>query len=588
MATVDIASGLPGRAPGAAAWWWRAWRDDNSAIAAALLAVVLALLVLPPIGYLVYGSLHTTLPNGAAGALTLDYFRTLLAEPQLARSALNSCIFAFGSAAVAITFGGVQAWIVERTNAPLKTFAVVGAFVSLAIPYILYVVAWLFILGPHGPLNDLARLVTGSQRPLLDVESMWGMILVEGLLWTPLAFLMLCSTFRAANAAFEEAAMTCGADTLTTVRQITLKLATPALLALALMVFIRGIEAFEVPALVGLSKRINVLTTEIYLSLKLQARPDLGRASAFAVVLLVAVSVLLYFYGRIARSASRYQTVTGKGFRPRQMDLGAGRWIAGAVVVINFVIVVVLPVLGLLWTALMPYNQGVSWRGFHLMTLANFRTALGSGGMIGAAENTLLLACATATVTVALAALTGWLVARRRRGAWLLDQLATMPLIFPGVVLAVAMMQIFLALPVPIYGTIWMLMIAFTVRYLPYGARYAFTGVLQIHRELEEAAVASGASPLRQWGAVVLPLIAPALAAGWLFIFLMATRDLSMPVLLSGPRSQVVAVQLFDLWTNGQGTELAAFGLLWTAVMTVLAVAAYVLAERAGISVQGD
>jgi iron(III) transport system permease protein len=208
--------------------------------------------------------------------------------------------------------------------------------------------------------------------------------------------------------------------------------------------------------------------------------------------------------------------------------------------------------------------------------------------MIGSAENTLLLACATATVTVALAALTGWLVARRRRGAWILDQLATTPLIFPGVVLAVAMMQIFLALPIPVYGTVWMLMIAFTVRYLPYGTRYAFTGVLQIHRELEEAAGASGASPLRQFGAVVLPLIAPALAAGWLFIFLMTTRDLSMPVLLSGPSSQVVAVALFDLWTNGQGTELAAFGLLWTALMTLLAIAAYVLAERAGISVQGD
>lgn len=587
MATVGIASvgGLPSGSRALGRW---AWRNDNSAIAAGLLVVVLALLVLPPIGYLVYGSLHTTLPNGAAGPLTLDYFRHLFAEPRLAQSALNSAVFAFGSAAVAITFGGLQAWIVERTNAPFKTFAVVGAFVSLAVPYILYVVAWLFILGPRGPLNDLARLISGSQQPLLDVESMWGMILVEGLLWTPLAFLMLCSTFRAANAAFEEAAMTCGAGTMTTVRHITLRLATPALLALALVVFIRGIEAFEVPALVGLSKRINVLTTEIYLSLKLQARPDLGRASAFAVVLLVAVSVLLSFYGRIARSAAKYQTVTGKGYRPRLIDLGAGRWLAGAALVINFVIVVVLPILGLLWTALMPYNQGVSWRGFRLMTLANFRTALDSGGMIGAAENTLLLACATATVTVALAALIGWLVARRRRGAWILDQLATTPLIFPGVVLAVAMMQIFLALPIPVYGTLWMLMIAFTVRYVPYGTRYAFTGVLQIHRELEEAAGASGASPLRQFRAVVLPLIAPALAAGWLFIFLMTTRDLSMPVLLSGPSSQVVAAQLFDLWTNGQGTELAAFGLLWTALMSVLAITAYVLAERAGVSVQGE
>jgi iron(III) transport system permease protein len=183
-----------------------------------------------------------------------------------------------------------------------------------------------------------------------------------------------------------------------------------------------------------------------------------------------------------------------------------------------------------------------------------------------------------------LAAVTGWLVVRRRPGAWLLDQLGTTPMIFPGIVLAVAMMQIFLAIPMPIYGTIWILLIAFTVRYLPYGLRYSFAGVVQIHRELEEVASASGASPLRGFRSVVLPLIAPAIGAGWLFIFLMTARDLSMPVLLSGPKTQVIAVELFDLWTNGQATELAAFGLMWTSFMTILAIAAYVLAGRSGIS----
>lgn len=592
MATFGVApvGGRPfgGPLPGAAARWRQLWRNDDSAVAAAVLGVVLALLVLPPIWYLVYGSLHTTLPNGATGPLTFEYFHRLLEEPRLLESAVNSFIFAFGSAVLAIVLGGLQAWIVERTNAPLKTFAVVGAFVSLAIPYILYVVAWLFILGNHGPVNDLLRLMTGSNEPALQVESMWGMILVEGLLWTPLAFLMLCSTFRAANAAFEEAALTCGATTFATVRHITLKLATPALLALAMVVFIRGIEAFEVPALVGLSKKINVLTTEIYLSLRLQTRPDLGRASAFAVVLLLVVSVLLYFYSRIARSATKYQTVTGKGYRPRLMDLGAGRWFAAAVIVVNFLVVVALPILGLLWISLMPFNQGISWRGLQLITTANYQTVLESPGTVEAAWNTLLLSFATATVITALAALTGWLVARRRRGAWILDQLATIPLIFPGIVLAVAMMQIFLAVPIPIYGTLWVLLIAFTVRYLPYGLRYSFTGVLQIHRELEEVAGASGASPLKRFRVVVLPLIAPAMAAGWLFIFLMTSRDLSMPVLLSGPSSHVVAVELFDLWTNGQATELAAFGLVWTGLMTMLAIASYVFAERSGVSIQGN
>ncbi len=589
MATTDVSvARAAARSAPAQRRWQSAWAAEDASVATAIVAVLLALLVLPPIWYLLYGSVHTTLPDGSPGAFTLDYFARLFSEPRLLESAVNSAIFAVGSAALAIVVGGAQAWIVERTNAPLKTLAYLGAFISLAIPYILYVVAWLFLFGRNGPINDLVRLVLGADRPPLRVESMWGMILIEGLLWTPLAFLMLCSTFRAANTTFEEAAMTCGATTWATLRHVTFKLATPALLALALLVFIRGIEAFEVPALVGLSGKINVLTTEIFLSLKMQTRPDLGRASAFAVVLLVVVSILLYFYGRIAKSAAKYQTVTGKGYRPRLMDLGRARWLAAGATVVIFLVVVVLPILALAWLSLMPFSQGVSLRGMRAMTLENYRIVLDSITVIRSVWNTLILSFAAASVIMVLAALIGWLVVRRRPGAWLLDQLGTMPLIFPGIVLAVAMMQIFLAVPLPIYGTIWILLIAFTTRYLPYGLRYSFAGVVQIHNELEEVAGTSGASPITGFRHVVLPLIGPALAAGWMFIFLMTARDLSMPVLLAGPNSQVVAVELFELWTNGQSTELAAFGLMWTALMSALAVGFYLLAERSGISVYGN
>jgi iron(III) transport system permease protein len=589
MATTDVTAARAPTGSTPAHERWRAARTvDDASVAAAGVAVVLALLVLPPIWYLLYGSVHTTLPDGSPGAFTLEYFARLFSEPRLLESAINSAIFAVGSAALAIVLGGAQAWIVERTNAPFKTLAYLGAFISLAIPYILYVVAWLFLFGRNGPINDLVRLLLGADRPPLRVESMWGMILIEGLLWTPLAFLMLCSTFRAANTTFEEAAMTCGATTWATLRHVTFRLATPALLALALLVFIRGIEAFEVPALVGLSGRINVLTTEIFLSLKMQTRPDLGRASAFAVVLLLVVSILLYFYGRIAKSAAKYQTVTGKGYRPRLMDLGRACWLAAAATVLIFLVVVVLPLLALAWLSLMPFSQGVSMRGMRTATFENYRIALSSVSVIRSAWNTLILSFAAASVIMIMAALTGWLVARRRPGAWLLDQLGTMPLIFPGIVLAVAMMQVFLSLPLPIYGTIWILLIAFTTRYLPYGLRYSFAGVVQIHSELEEVAGTSGASPMRSFRHVVLPLLGPALAAGWMFIFLMTARDLSMPVLLAGPASQVVAVELFELWTNGQATELAAFGLMWTALMSALAVGFYLVAERSGISVYGN
>lgn len=560
-------------------------QDSRLALA---LVVLLVLLVLPPIWYLLYGSVHTTMPDGSPGSFTLAYYARLFTEPRLLESATNSAIFAVGGAALAIVLGGAQAWIVERTNAPFKTVAYLGAFISLAVPYILFVVAWLFLFGPNGPVADLLRLALGAEWRPPRVESMWGMILVEGLLWAPLAFLMLCATFRAANTTFEEAAMTCGATNWGTIRHVTIKLAAPALLALALLIFIRGIEAFEVPALVGLSGKINVLTTEIFLSLKMQASPDLGRASAFAVVLLLVVSVLLYFYSRITKTAAKYQTVTGKGYRPRLMDLGRARWLAGGATLAIFLLVVVVPMLALVWLSLMPFPQGVSLQGMQSATLDNFRVSLSSSTVIKSAWNTLVVSFAAASVIMAMAALIGWLVVRRRPGAWLLDQLGTIPLIFPGIVFAVAMIQIFLAVPLPIYGTVWILLIAFSTRYLPYGLRYSFAGVVQIHNELEEVAGTSGASPIASFRHVVLPLVAPALVAGWMFIFLMVARDLSMPVLLAGPDSQLVSVEMFELWTNGQATELAAFGLVWIALMSTLAVGFYLLAQRLGISGYGN
>jgi iron(III) transport system permease protein len=190
------------------------------------------------------------------------------------------------------------------------------------------------------------------------------------------------------------------------------------------------------------------------------------------------------------------------------------------------------------------------------------------------------MAAGAATGVMALTLVAGWLAVRRRRGAWLLDQLATAPLIFPGIVLGVAMIQIFLAAPIAIYGTLWAFILAFVVRFLPYGMRYASAGVLQIHPELEEAAVIAGSSLGAVLRRIIVPLTAPAILAGWLFVFLIAARDLSMAVILASPSAQPVSVAMFDLWANGQGTELAAFGLVWTAIMTLIAAGFYVIGRR--------
>ena len=567
---------------------WFRFRQTEYALPGLLLAVLLALLVLPPIWFLVQGSVYTTNADFSRGEMTLRYYHRLVREPALFTSSLNSTVFAVGSSVVALLFGAMLAWVVERTNAAFKWLAYLTTIISLGTPFILYVSAWLFLLGKAGPVNDLYRLVTGSDGVLINVYSMSGMILVEGFLWSPLVFLLLSATFRTSNPEYEEAARICGASVWDTLRRVTLKLALPSVLALALLVFIRAIEAFEVPALVGLPGKIHVLTTDIYLDLSDVVPPDFGHASSFSVFLLVVVGILLAFYNRLSKSADRYHTVTGKGYRARMFDLGRGRHLATAVVLVNFFVILVLPLLALLWASFLPFFQPVRLRGFSLFTLENYRAVLDADYYLGLLWNTLFVAAASATAAMAITLVAGWFAARRKAGAWVLDQLATMPLIFPGIVLGVAVMQIYLQVPIPIYGTVWILVIAFVIRYLPYGMRYSYAGMLQIHHELEEAAGVCGASPMTTLRRIIAPLLAPAMLSGWLFIFLLAARVLSLPILLSGPDSQMVAVEMFDLWTNGQGTELAALGLVWTAVMTVIASLFYYTARQTGATAYGN
>ena len=544
---------------------------------AALLIVILAALVVPPIVFLLEASVAD--PQ-RAGEWSLANFTAVLANRRFLATATNSLIFAAGSAALALVIGWITAWIVERTDAPLKPLAYLTAIISLGTPYILYVTAWLLFFGKAGPLNQLYRALSGTSDVLLDIYAMPGMIVIEGFLWSPLAFLLAAATLRNANPELEVAARVSGAGIWATIARVTLRLSLPAILALAMLVFIRAIEAFEVPALVGLPGRISVLTTDIYGNMVAKTPPDFGGASALSVLMLLLVLVLLAAYARLSRHAERFATITGRGFRPRPFELGRLRMAAGAVLVLNFLLLLVLPLATLLWTSLLPFYQPFSAAALKLVTLENYR-AVFSSDYLELIGNTLVVAIATATIAVALTFLAAWLAVRHAPGGQLIERLAMIPLVFPALVLGVAVMQLFLALPIPLYGTLAILIWAFVINYLPYGMRYSTSGMLQIHRELEESAQICGAAPLMRLCRIVAPLIAPALVAGWLFIFLMAARVLSLAILLAGPRSQTMAVALFDLWNNGQGTELAALGLIWSMLMAMIAAVFYLCARRA-------
>ena len=542
--------------------------------------LILLLLVVPPVVFLVNVSLHETAADGGLGAFTTRFYSQILSERRFGESLLNTLIYALGSGAVGIAIGTVQALIVERTNAPGRRFAFHGAIMSLGVPHVLYVVAWLLLLGRSGPFNDFIAALGGGG---VDVYSMWGMILIEGVGFAPLTFLMMSAALGATDPSFEESSLMSGAGPLRTFSRVTLRMGMPAFLALLLLVLIKAFESFEVPALVGLAGNVDVLTTTIWQSAHATGTPNYGEAGAYSVCLVLIAMGLLAPQSRLARDAHRYQSVTGKGFRPRVVDLGPWRNFAAAVLFALFLLVTILPVAMLVFASLQPFYEGVTLDSFSRLTLDNYAVLLEPGSFRDSILNTMILGVSTATFVVPFTALCAWLAARRARGAWMLDQLASAPLVFPALILSVAFLDVFVNSPLPLYGTLLSIVNASSVRFLPYGMRYNTTSMIQLHPELEESAAMSGASWAQSFRRIVLPLLKPGLVAGWIYIVIVSVRELSSSILLYSPGTEVISVVIWELWQNGQYVELSALGVMLIAALFVFVMAAQALSRRFGV-----
>ena len=543
-----------------------------------VVAVLLALLILPVAITLVRSSLVVGERLGRTGTFSFGAYEEILSSPALPSLVLSTLAFALGSTFVGVALGGALAWCVERTDAPFKRLVYAGVFVSFAVPGILRTIGWIFLLGPRtGALNELARVFAGPDAMLLDVFSLPAMILIEGVFWVPLVFLMLAANLGSMDPSLEEAAATARARPLTIIRRITLPLALPSVIAVFLLAFIRSIQAFEVPLLLGVPARVPIFTTEVYLSVQGRMVPDYSFASAYGVLLLVFLVACILLYGRATRNASRFATITGKGYRPRVAPLGRARPLAGAFIL--FVAALqFLPVLYLVFASFLP-TFGLGGAPWEHLTLRNYSVVLANRDIFASLRNSALVGAVTATAVVAIAALTAWAMVRTKvRGRGMLDQVASLPLVFPGIVLGIAVLGLYIRSPIPVYGTIWILVLAYVIGYLPYGLRYVHPGLLRIHPELEESGRTAGA----HWGAVfiriVLPLLLPALLAGWIFVFLISVRELSVAALLWSPRSPVIATTMLDLWNNGNVNQVSAFG----AIVALLSMGAAALV--AGVS----
>jgi iron(III) transport system permease protein len=549
-------------------------------------SAITAYLVLPPLFSVVQTSLFTTKITGELDEFTLKYYRDLLFQSGLVGPLLNTLYFSIGSAVLATFVGGLGAWVVTRTDAPFRSLGYFTAFASFGTPFILYTIGWLLILGKAGPVNFWLKTLLDRAGPVINVYSLSGMIFVESLLWSPLVFLMLAASFRSMDPALEEASSVCGAGIWHTLRRISFRLMLPAFFSVVLLVFIRAFESFEIPALIGLPGDVRVLTTSIFLDAQ-RMPPNYGSAGAFSVLLMAVVAATLYVYFRVTREASKYHTVTGKGYRPRVIPLGRWRYVAGAGLLLYAFVLLVVPFLIVFWASLLPFYMQPSFEALSKLTFRNYQAALHFDKVAIAVKNSLLLGIGSATAVMVLTAFASWILVRSRlRARWLLDLLTTFPLLFPGIVMGLAILRFYLIVPIPVYGTLWILLIAFVTRYIPYGIRYTHAGLLQMHQELEEAAYASGASWLNCMRRIIFPLLTPSFLGGWVFIFLISAKELSMSILLVSPSTPVVSVTIFELWENAQVGELAAFGVLWTAILVSVAVSYYFFTRRYGVQLQ--
>lgn len=547
-----------------------------------LTTVMLAYLVLPPFFFILHTSLVTD-RGLQAGSFTIQHFMNIVDSLGDVQTLLaNSMIFSVGSAGVAICYGTALAWLAERSNAPFRTLAYMTAYVSFAIPGIIKVVGWIMLLGPKaGILNSFVMPITGA--PLLNIFSMQGMILVESFLWIPIVFLLMSTPFRSMDPSLEEAATTAGSTGWQVFRKVTFPLAMPSVLAVLILTFIRSLEAFEIPALIGIPAGVEVLTTKIYLQIRGGLLPKYGEASAYSIILIVMVALGLIPYYRITSKTYKFTTISGKAYRPHRVDLGRWRWLGGCLMLV-LPLLQIFPIAAITWSSLLPFAQAPSAKALSMVSLNNYRSAFADSSIVGSIMNSLTVSVSSATVAIIITFIAAWLIVRASiKSRWLLDQMAMLPLVFPGIVMGIAILKMYLMIPLPVYGTIWILVLAFIARYLPYGIRFSHSALLSVHKELEEGALVSGASWFQMVRQVVIPLIMPALLAGWIYIFLITFRELSIALLLYSPGSQVVAVKIWELWDNGHVGELAAFSLV-IAMGTVVVGSIFLrLAQRYGL-----
>ena len=527
-------------------------------------------LVIVPLIFLVWSSFRST-PIGVPGPLTLQNYLRAYTDSQTYSLLGNTLIFSVGSVAVSIFLGVGFAWLLERTNVPLKDAIYTFIPIPMIVPGILFSIAWVLLLSPTiGLVNVSLIKLFNLSGPLINVYTLPSMILLDGLHSVPITFLILSGAFRRMDPALEEASAVAGAGILTTLRRITLRVLSPTVLAAVIYLLISAMDSFEIPGIIGLRAGIHVLALKIYLA-KQDVPPDYGLIGTLSILLLALSAVLAIVYGRITRESARYATITGKNYSPKIYDLGRWKYVALGFFGAYFLLTVVLPVFVLVWASLLPFYQVPSAQALSVISLAKYWEVWEFPNVGLAFRNTFLMVVCAPTITMLICSVFSWFIVKARvKGSRVLDILAFLPHAIPGVVFGVALMWTYAFIPFHIYGTLWILLIAYVTTRIPFGTRLMNAAMTQLHKELEEASYASGGTWGRTFRKITLPLLLPAFMNGWLVSAILVAKAMGTVIMLYGQDSIVISVLVWELWEGGDVSGTAAVGVILIALLMLV------------------
>jgi iron(III) transport system permease protein len=525
------------------------------------LGLLLVFLTLVPLATVIVGSFR---PMGLplSPGWTFEHYVKIWSDPYTYMLVRNTVVFAIGSTAIAIAIALVLSLLIERTDLPGRNLFAAAILMPMVTPPLLLAIGWVLILSPRIGIIPIAlQGLIGPAATWLDIYSLPGMIYVQGLAMVPTAVLMLSPVIRNMDQSYEEAAIVSGARVWQTMLRVSLPFLLPTILSVATILMIVGMLAFDVPAVIGMPGNIMVMSAEIYRFMNPPLGiPEYGLSAALNSSLFVVLVIGLVLYLRVTRRADRFATISGKGYKATRFPLGRWRWPAFAFVAGYFVMAVVLPLLALIWASLIPYFTGFDTSLLGRLSLTSYAGIFTSERLWVATANALVIAITAAVGVTLLALAISWVILRSQvRFARVLDALSMIPIGIPHLMMGVALIFLFFSLRIiPIYGTIWLIALGHLIAYLPVASRMMQAGMLQIGRELEEAALTSGASVWQNIVRVVTPLLKPSIIALMIWMIVHSLREFSISVMLQSGKNEVLSTILFSYWETGKADSAAA------------------------------